>query len=113
MSRIVQMFNPVHGQRIDKTRLNVMGRVLDKNIKNVNIHLDRALIRRVRVSNTGAFECRMDLGKLGPGKHEVETRIFAGHRTERMVVPFYIPDKSPEPEKEPQAEADVSESESR
>jgi len=94
MSRMVQVYNPVHGQRINQVRLNVMGRVLqvDK-IKTISVLVDNTLIRKVRPAQSGAFECRTDLSRLGEGKHELEIRAMVGHRTERIVVPFYIMEK--------------------
>ncbi len=98
MSRIIQVYNPVHGQRIHRLRLNVMGRLLDKKIRTVAVHLDKALIRKVHVANSGAFECRVDLSSLSLGKHEVELRTIIGYRTERLVVPFYMIEQ---PEEQP------------
>ncbi len=102
MSRLIQVFNPVHGQRIHRLKINVMGRLLDKKIRTLGVHLDKALIRKVHVANSGAFECRMDLSSLKLGKHEVEFRAIIGHRTERLVVPFYKIEQ-PEEEQPPQS----------
>ena len=88
MSRILQIYNPVHGQKLERARLNVMGRVLDKKVRDLAVYLDRHLIRRVRIGATGAFECRMDLSKIGSGEHEVEVRVVSNNRTERVMVPF-------------------------
>ena len=96
MARVAQVYNPVHGQRLKRGRLNVMGRVLDKKIQSVGVYLDRALIRRVRVAGSGAFECRMDLSRLNIGKHEVEVRVITGHRTERLVVPVHVVETTPD-----------------
>lgn len=90
MSRMVQVYNPVHGQRISQSRLNVMGRVLEpQKIRTISVLLDKQLIRKVRPAQSGAFECRMDLSHLAPGKHEIEIRTLIGHRTERQVTPIY------------------------
>jgi hypothetical protein len=89
----MQVYNPTHGQKVKRTRLNVMGRVLDKQIQYISTYLDKHLIRRVRVAQSGVFECRMDLSSLTEGKHEVEVRALIGHRTERLLVPIlYIPE---------------------
>jgi len=103
MARMLQVYNPVHNHRLPPGRLNVMGRVMDDKIKHVNVLLDHALVRRVRVANSGAFECRMDLSEAQIGKHEVEVRAISGHRTERLLVPFFLA----EPEK-PQSETPVT-----
>lgn len=92
MTRLLQVYNPTHGQKVSRPKLNVMGRVLDKKIMHISALLNKQLIRRVRVAQSGAFECRMDLSSLPSGKHEVEIRAFLGHRTERLLVPIlYVP----------------------
>ena len=89
MPRLFQIYHPTHNQHIKRTRLNVMGRTLSKEVKHISAYLDRALIRRIRVANSGTFECRMDLSGL-EGKHEVEIRSIIGHRTERLVIPILV-----------------------
>jgi len=88
MSRMLQIYNPVHNQKVDRQRLNVMGRVLDKKVRDITVYLDRALLRRVRLGANGAFECRLDLTRVAAGPHEIEVRIMTNNRTERVMVPF-------------------------
>ncbi len=95
MTRMVQVYNPVHNHRLSPGRINVMGRVMDSKIRHVNVLIDHALVRRVRVANSGAFECRMDLSEATLGKHEIEVRVISGHRTDRLVVPIYL--SAPDP----------------
>ena len=99
MSRVAQVYNPVHGQRIHRPRMTVMGRILDPKIKAVAVHLNHALIRRVRVAHNGVFECRMDIAHLDLGEHTVEIRVISGLRTERMMIKIFKIE--PPPEKEP------------
>jgi len=98
MTRIAQIYNPVHGQRIHRSRMTVMGRILDPKITSVAVHLDHALIRRVRVAHNGVFECRMDISRVELGQHDVEIRVISGVRTERMKITIF---KIEKPDDEP------------
>ena len=88
MSRMLQIYNPVHGQRVQRPRLNVMGRVTAKGVRDIAVYLDKALLRRVRLGNNGSFEYRIDLTRVAAGPHEIEVRMMANNRTERVMVPF-------------------------
>ena len=105
MSRKVQVFNPTHNMKYGKERMNVMGRLLDKGVNHVAVLLDKKLIRRVRASPTGSFECRLDLSGQEPGTHHVEVRVQVGHRTERLQIPFIYETAAP-PDPEPPLESD-------
>lgn len=96
MSRVVQVFNPVHGQKVWRQKMNVMGKVIKPGLQNVSVLLDRRLLRRVKVAHSGMFECRILLDKVPLGKHELEVRAITGHRTERLMVPFYLVESPPD-----------------
>jgi len=90
MARKVQVFNPVHLQKVKKSKLNVMGRVHGGSRKQLSIYLNNFLIRKVTPSANGAFECRVDLSRLSVNeKHQVEIRMISGMGTERIMVPFF------------------------
>ncbi len=89
----MQVFNPVHLQKVKTTKLNVMGRVSGGDRTRLSIYLNSFLIRKVTPSNNGAFECRIDLSDLAPQQHTVEVRRMSNRGTERLLIPFY---KAPE-----------------
>ncbi len=88
MSAHVQVYNPVMNQKVNKQKLNVMGRVITKGVQNLGVYLNNYLIRRVKPSVTGAFECHLDLSELPEGEHLIEIRAIIKHSTHRMRVPF-------------------------
>ena len=90
MSRVIQVFNPVQGQKITRRRMNVMGRLLQPGIDHVALYLDKRLLRRIKPAGSGMFECRLILGDQQPGKHELELRVVNGRRTERLGIPFLL-----------------------
>ena len=88
MSNKVQIFNPVHLQKVKSAKLNVMGRVPDGDRKPLSIYLNNFLVRKVTPSANGAFECRIDLSHLENQQHTVEIRRISKQGTERMLIPF-------------------------
>jgi hypothetical protein len=115
MARKVQVYNPVHLQKVKTSKLNVMGRVHGGKRKQLSIYLNNFLIRKVTPSANGAFECRVDLSRLSVNeKHQVEIRMVSGLGTERIMVPFFkvTADKEPvidEPSREDNAKQEVEE----
>lgn len=85
----VQVYTPIANQRVHRDRLNVMGRTLSPKVTAIQVFLDNFLIRRIKPSQTGAFECRMDLSEAALGEHAVEIRANLGHHTERVLVRFF------------------------
>ncbi|PIE02881.1 MAG: hypothetical protein CSA81_05100 [Acidobacteria bacterium] len=91
MSRRVQIFNPVHLQKVKSEKLTVMGRVQKGHSRQpISIYLNSFLIRKVTPSKNGAFECRLSLADLPYDEQQyVEIRMISGFGTERLKIPFY------------------------
>jgi len=106
MSRKIQVFNPVHLQKVKKESLTVMGRVQAGDRQRLSIYLNSILIRKVTPSNSGAFECRLDLSSLEQAQHAVEIRRISARGTERVQVPFI---KATEPSQSAESQEELSE----
>ena len=65
-----------------------MGRVTTKDVKSLGVYLNNYLVRRVKPSATGAFECHLDLSSLEEGEHQIEIRAIIKHSTQRQRIPF-------------------------
>lgn len=89
MASHVQVYNPVANQRVKKDKLNVMGRVTNSSVQSLAVFLNNFLIRRIKPSKTGAFECHIDLRELPEGEHQIEIRAVIRHNTQRIRISFY------------------------
>jgi len=88
MATHLRIFTPIANQKITKPKVNVIGRVMSPKIKHMSILLNNFLVRRMRPSRNGAFECRIDISHLENGEHTVEVRSQVGQGTDRVMVTF-------------------------
>jgi len=98
MTRQIQIFNPVHLQKIKSENLTVMGRLISGNKRQpLTAYLNGFLVRKVTPSANGAFECRVDLSSLPLDEQQViEIRLFSARGTERIKIPFFKVAPKPE-----------------